>query len=75
MVGKIYFLLVCIKIKHMEVAIIKKEITGTRESHCHGWAWLLLLTIHFAPPTAPNVYTESERIAKYEIMDGAPVRG
>ena len=27
-VGKIYFLLVCIKIKHMEVAIIKKEITG-----------------------------------------------
>ena len=29
-VGKIYFLLVRIKIKHMEIAIIKKETTGTR---------------------------------------------
>lgn len=25
--------------------------------------------------TAPNIYTENEPIAKYEIMDGAPVRG
>ena len=24
---------------------------------------------------APNIYTENEPIAKYEIMDGAPVRG
>ena len=28
-VGKIYFLLVRIKIKHMEVAIIKRETTGS----------------------------------------------
>ena len=28
-VGKIYFLLVRIKIKHMELAIIKRETTGT----------------------------------------------
>lgn len=52
-VGKIYFLLVRIKIKHMELAIIKRESTGT----------------------GPNVYNESETITKYEIMDGAPVRG
>lgn len=32
-VGKIYFLLVRIKIKHMEIAIIKKETSGTRECH------------------------------------------
>ncbi|CAF3421897.1 unnamed protein product [Rotaria sp. Silwood1] len=51
-VGKIYFLLVRIKIKHMEIAIIKKENTGT----------------------GPNIYAENETIAKYEIMDGAPVR-
>ena len=25
--------------------------------------------------TGPNTYTENETIAKYEIMDGAPVRG
>lgn len=52
-VGKIYFLLVRIKIKHMEIAIIKKETTGS----------------------GPNIITENENIAKYEIMDGAPVRG
>jgi vacuolar protein sorting-associated protein 26 len=52
-VGKIYFLLVRIKIKHMEIAIIKKENTGN----------------------GPNIYAENETIAKYEIMDGAPVRG
>lgn len=52
-VGKIYFLLVRIKIKHMEIDIIKRETTGT----------------------GPSVYHENETIAKYEIMDGAPVRG
>jgi len=52
-VGKIYFLLVRIKIKHMEIAILKKENTGN----------------------GPTTYAESETIAKYEIMDGAPVRG
>uniref|UniRef100_A0A1B6L663 Vacuolar protein sorting-associated protein 26 n=1 Tax=Graphocephala atropunctata TaxID=36148 RepID=A0A1B6L663_9HEMI len=52
-VGKIYFLLVRIKIKHMEIAIIKRETTGS----------------------GPHTFTENETIAKYEIMDGAPVRG
>ena len=51
--GKIYFLLVRIKIKHMELSIIRRETTG-------------------APP---NQYNESETITKFEIMDGAPVRG
>ncbi len=32
-VGKIYFLLVRIKIKHMEIAIIKRETTGSGNSH------------------------------------------
>jgi vacuolar protein sorting-associated protein 26 len=52
-VGKIYFLLVRIKVKHMELSIIRRETTG-------------------APP---NQYNESEPITKFEIMDGAPVRG
>lgn len=52
-IGKIYFLLVRIKIKHMEVVIIKRESTGS----------------------GPNIYNESENISKFEIMDGAPVRG
>lgn len=52
-VGKIYFLLVRIKIKHMEIAIIKRESTGIGQ----------------------NTFNDNETIAKYEIMDGAPVRG
>ncbi|CAG0916028.1 unnamed protein product [Notodromas monacha] len=52
-VGKIFFLLVRIKIKHMEIAIIKRETTGA----------------------GPNTFNENETITKYEIMDGAPVRG
>lgn len=51
-VGKIYFLLVRIKIKYMEIAIIKRESVGP----------------------GPNMYNDSETIAKYEIMDGAPVK-
>ncbi|ODN96429.1 vacuolar protein sorting 26 [Cryptococcus wingfieldii CBS 7118] len=52
-VGKIYFLLVRIKIKHMELSIIRRETTGS----------------------PPSQYNESETITKFEIMDGAPVRG
>jgi len=51
--GKIYFLLVRIKIKYMELALVKRESTGT----------------------VPNVYTETETLTKFEIMDGAPVKG
>lgn len=42
-----------IKIKHMEIAIIRRESTGT----------------------GVNTYNETETVAKFEIMDGAPVRG
>ncbi|XP_017065918.1 vacuolar protein sorting-associated protein 26 [Drosophila eugracilis] len=52
-IGKIYFLLVRIKIKHMEIAIIKRESAGT----------------------GPTMFNDNETIAKYEIMDGAPVKG
>ncbi|KAL2650187.1 hypothetical protein R1flu_018315 [Riccia fluitans] len=52
-IGKIYFLLVRIKIKHMELEIRRRESTGS----------------------GPNTYNETETLAKYEIMDGAPVRG
>lgn len=52
-VGKIYFLLVRIKLKHMEIEIRRRETTGS----------------------GSNMHNESETVAKYEIMDGAPVRG
>ncbi|CAL8079157.1 unnamed protein product [Calicophoron daubneyi] len=52
-VGKIYFLLVRVKIKNMEIQILKRETLGS----------------------GPNMFSDSETLAKYEIMDGAPVRG
>jgi len=52
-VGKIFFLLVRIKLKHMELEIRRRETSG-------GGA---------------AARAESETVAKYEIMDGAPVRG
>ncbi|PAA86719.1 hypothetical protein BOX15_Mlig003265g1, partial [Macrostomum lignano] len=52
-VGKIFFLLVRIKIRHMEVQIIRRELAGS----------------------GPAALNESETLAKFEIMDGAPVRG
>ena len=42
-----------IKIKNMELAIIRRESTGK----------------------GATMYNESETVAKFEIMDGAPVRG
>ena len=52
-IGKIYFLLVRIKLKHMEIEIRRRETIGS----------------------GSNARNESETLAKYEIMDGAPVRG
>eukprot|EP01114_Cavostelium_apophysatum_P001728 TRINITY_DN11507_c0_g2_i1.p1 TRINITY_DN11507_c0_g2~~TRINITY_DN11507_c0_g2_i1.p1 ORF type:complete len:333 (-),score=75.57 TRINITY_DN11507_c0_g2_i1:49-1047(-) len=52
-VGKVYFLLVRIKVKHMELGLVRKETTGT----------------------GVNVFHENENLTKFEIMDGAPVRG
>jgi vacuolar protein sorting-associated protein 26 len=51
--GKIYFLLVRIKIKHMELAVIRREAAGF----------------------GANNYNDSENIIRYELMDGAPVKG
>eukprot|EP00485_Elphidium_margaritaceum_P009084 CAMPEP_0202688286 /NCGR_PEP_ID=MMETSP1385-20130828/3811_1 /ASSEMBLY_ACC=CAM_ASM_000861 /TAXON_ID=933848 /ORGANISM="Elphidium margaritaceum" /LENGTH=314 /DNA_ID=CAMNT_0049343221 /DNA_START=1569 /DNA_END=2513 /DNA_ORIENTATION=- len=51
--GKIFFLLVRIKIKHMELQILKREATGS----------------------GPNLYNETQPITKFEIMDGAPIKG
>eukprot|EP01010_Urceolus_cornutus_P000565 NODE_1085_length_1114_cov_258.199061_g832_i0.p1 GENE.NODE_1085_length_1114_cov_258.199061_g832_i0~~NODE_1085_length_1114_cov_258.199061_g832_i0.p1 ORF type:complete len:303 (+),score=50.96 NODE_1085_length_1114_cov_258.199061_g832_i0:97-1005(+) len=52
-IGKVFFLLVKIKIRHMELAIIRRETTGQGAS----------------------MYNESDTVAKFEIMDGAPIKG
>lgn len=52
-VGKICFLLVRLKIKHMELCLIRRETVG-------------------APP---NQIVSSTTVVRFEIMDGAPVKG
>ena len=52
-VGRIFFLLVRLKIRHMELSLIRRETVG-------------------APP---NQLVDSETVVRFEIMDGAPVKG
>ncbi|ODV94327.1 hypothetical protein PACTADRAFT_4271 [Pachysolen tannophilus NRRL Y-2460] len=52
-VGRIYFLLVRLKIKHMELSLIRRETVGS----------------------PPNQLSDSETVVRFEIMDGAPVKG
>nr|GLL23178.1 vacuolar protein sorting-associated protein 26A [Ipomoea trifida] len=52
-IGKIYFLLVRIKIKNMDLEIRRRESTGS----------------------GATAHVETETLAKFELMDGAPVRG
>lgn len=108
MLGKIYFLLVRIKIKHMELAIIRRESAGMGESPVpllallcmHAAAaqrWIVRGFVHasrvythvartYTCPmshcahrthacTGGSVTNESETLTKFEVMDGAPVRG
>lgn len=61
-VGKIHFLLVRIKIKHMELAVLRRETSGEGVAAGVG------------DPTAQsqNMLMETQTLVKYEIMDGCP---
>ncbi|GEQ70037.1 hypothetical protein JCM33374_g3713 [Metschnikowia sp. JCM 33374] len=52
-VGRIHFLLVRLKIKHMEISLIRRESVGS----------------------VPKQVVDSDTVVKFEIMDGAPVKG
>lgn len=72
-IGKIHFLLVKIRIKYMELAVIRRETSGD------------LSTLGFAESQGggggggegsnSSMFTEQQTLVKYEIMDGAPVKG
>lgn len=75
--GRINFLLVRIKIKHMELAVIRRETSGEGAALAAGG----LAggggggTARGARVDARSVVTETQTLLKYEIMDGAPVKG
>jgi|EP00550_Attheya_septentrionalis_P005213 vacuolar protein sorting-associated protein 26 len=69
--GKINFLLVRIRIKHMELAVIRRETSGEGLAPtAPGGA-----NAAGANTVSPNALTETQTLIKYEIMDGAPVKG
>jgi vacuolar protein sorting-associated protein 26 len=70
--GSIRFLLVSIKLKHMELAVIRREISGENISGTEPTSNTSQQQHHV---DASNVYTETQTLIKYEIMDGAPVKG
>eukprot|EP00522_Entomoneis_paludosa_P008791 CAMPEP_0172446698 /NCGR_PEP_ID=MMETSP1065-20121228/6252_1 /TAXON_ID=265537 /ORGANISM="Amphiprora paludosa, Strain CCMP125" /LENGTH=356 /DNA_ID=CAMNT_0013197887 /DNA_START=392 /DNA_END=1462 /DNA_ORIENTATION=- len=72
--GQINFLLVRIKIKYMELAVLRRETSGEGVLAAAGGAGAN------PPPNqgnsdANNIFTETQTLIKYEIMDGAPVKG
>lgn len=74
--GKIHFLLVRIKIKHMELAVIRRETSGDRVAIVPtGGAVGGGAPIQQATDNGANIFTETQTLVKYEIMDGAPVKG
>jgi vacuolar protein sorting-associated protein 26 len=66
--GNIHFMLVRIKIKYMELAVIRRETSGEGvvNSKPGGIG---------AGDTGASVSTETQTLTRFEIMDGAPVKG
>jgi vacuolar protein sorting-associated protein 26 len=77
--GRIHFLLVRIKIKHMELAVIRRETSGDGVAAAApptgGGSAPPSNNNNNAPAEGTNVFTETQTLIKYEIMDGAPVKG
>eukprot|EP00591_Stephanopyxis_turris_P001548 CAMPEP_0195510868 /NCGR_PEP_ID=MMETSP0794_2-20130614/3381_1 /TAXON_ID=515487 /ORGANISM="Stephanopyxis turris, Strain CCMP 815" /LENGTH=410 /DNA_ID=CAMNT_0040638375 /DNA_START=136 /DNA_END=1368 /DNA_ORIENTATION=- len=83
--GKVHFLLVRIKIKHMELAVIRRETAGvtsdvgTIASNSHRASQPQPPSSNSpraeeASRSSNNATTETQVLIKYEIMDGAPVK-
>lgn len=71
-VGKINFLLVKIKIKYMELAVIRRETSGENVQMPTGHDMPISSS---STPLGNHVNTETQTLVKHEIMDGAPVKG
>ena len=63
--GNIHFMLVRIKIKYMELAVIRRESIGEGLSNPSG--------VSPIDANKGSVVTETQTLTRYEIMDGPPV--
>jgi len=77
--GKIHFLLVRIKIKHMELAVVRQETCGEGVAAAAAAAANPQQQLHASQNQPPqqkvSLATERQTLVKYEIMDGVPVKG
>jgi len=69
-VGRIYFLLVRLKIKHMELSIIRRETTGAAPNQYNESETL----VRFEVSSPKRVYLDHTN-EYHQIMDGSPSRG
>jgi len=63
-IGKIDFVLVKIKLKYMEIALIRREISGEGAKN-----------VATATNSSKDILTETQTLVRYEVMDGQPVKG
>ncbi|KAF4632408.1 hypothetical protein G7Y89_g5711 [Cudoniella acicularis] len=68
-VGRIYFLLVRLKIKHMELSIIRRETTGAAPNQYNESETLVRFEV--SPLIISMLYSANQT----QIMDGSPSRG
>ena len=77
--GKVNFMTVRIKIKYMELAIIRRESSGDGllSSAPGGGAGSVGMPSNVANSGGKGgqIFTETQTLTKFEIMDGAPVKG
>lgn len=70
-VGRIYFLLVRLKIKHMELSIIRRETTGVPPNQYNESETLVRFEVCFWCSLPDTTYIDCPA----QIMDGSPSRG
>ena len=71
-VGRIYFLLVRLKIKHMELSIIRRETTGAAPNQYNESETL----VRFEVSSHSSLFKERKNTLTFtQIMDGSPSRG
>lgn len=75
--GEIHFLLVRIKIKYMELAVLRRETSGegVAAALAAGQQGGAQPPVNQGGSEGGNIFTETQTLIKYEIMDGAPVKG
>jgi len=71
-VGRIYFLLVRLKIKHMELSIIRRETTGVAPNQYNESETLVRFEVCACNPNNAAAYSLT---SSNQIMDGSPSRG